>query len=305
MVPRLNHRYGDVSPKWAIAQVTGPSNHVSSFARRAVKGDGAAWASLKAIVKCRRMRRSLSLAILLMFCSGITVPAQDTPRPKHKISAADILDENVAATGGPEARHALQEVDAQGSFGVPGLHSSGDFHFYYRAPASDVFELEMISHGRAWVGHDEGTPFVNHTVQGPSGINGVSANILEQNWLALTESGLDQRYTRIELAGLTEIDGNRAFELRFTPKVGDPQIRYYDCKSFLLVRMDLGQRIRMQKDGPEFAYKVETYYSEYRDSGGIKFPHQIRAISPEGNVVLDVHEIHTNRPVNEALFRKK
>src|SRR5260370_15116941 len=152
------------------------------------------------------MRRALTLAILLVFCSRTTTLAEKAPRPKGKISAAEILDKHVAATGGLEAWRALQTVDAHGSFGVPTFHSSGDFDFYYRAPASDVFQLFMISHGQTSVGHNGGTPFSNHDAGRTLGINGVTINILEENWLALTESGFDQRYIRIALVGLTEID---------------------------------------------------------------------------------------------------
>jgi len=157
------------------------------------------------------------LAILLIFCSRITTLAQKAPRPKGRISAAEILDKHVTATGGLEAWRVLQTVDAHGSFGVPSFHSSGDFDFYYRAPASDVFQLLMISHGQTSVGHNGGTPFVNHIAGRTLGINGVTVNILEENWLALTESEFDQRYTRIELVGLTGIDGKWAYALQFTP----------------------------------------------------------------------------------------
>lgn len=251
------------------------------------------------------MRRALTLAILLIFCCRITTLAQKAPRPKGPISAAEILDKHVAATGGLEAWHALQTVDAHGTFGAPSVHSSGDFDFYYRAPASDVFQLFMISHGQTSVGHNEGTPFLRHDAGRTLGINGVTVNILEENWLALTESGFDQRYTRVKLVGLAGINGKWAYALQFTPKVGDPQLRYYDCESFLMVRMDLAQRIRMQKDGPEFAYKVETYYSDYRDSGGIKFPRKMRASSSGGDMVLDIYDVHINHTVNDSFFRQK
>jgi hypothetical protein len=249
------------------------------------------------------MRRALTLAILLIFCCRITTPAQKAPPPKDPISAAEILGKHVAATGGLEAWRALQTVDAHGSFGGPRLQ--GDFDFYYRAPASDVFQLFMISHGQTSVGHNGGTPFFKSDAGRTLGINGVTVNILEENWLALTESGFDQRYTRVKLVGLAGINGKWAYALQFTPKVGDPQLRYYDCQSFLMVRMDLAQRIRKEKDGPEFAYKVETYYSDYRDSGGIKFPRQIRASSSAGEMVLDIHDVHTNHAVNDSVFRQR
>lgn len=198
-----------------------------------------------------------------------------------------ILDKNIAATGGLEAWRALQTVEAHGSFNVPPFNSSGDFDFYYKAPASDAFGFFMTSHGQSSVGHNEGTPFSNRDAEGALAINGVTVDVLEEDWLVLTESEFEQHYSRIELLGLTTVDGQWAYALLFTPKVGDRQRRYYDCQSFLLVRMDLAQRRPTQKDGPQDAYEVDTYYSDYRDSGGIKFPGHIKASSPDGILVLD------------------
>jgi len=102
--------------------------------------------------------------------------------------------------------------------------------------------------------------------------------------------------------GLAENDGRWAYALGFTPKVGDRQIRYYDCESFLMVRMDLAQRVG-RKDDAEAAYKVEIYYSDYRDSGGINLPRKIRANASDGDLVLDVQQSRTNALVDDSVFR--
>jgi len=251
------------------------------------------------------MRRGPALTILLVVCCVVSTFAQKAPRPTGSISAAEILDKHIAATGGLDAWRALQTVDAHGTFAVPPLNNSGDFDFYYKAPASDAFQFFMTSHGQTSIGHNEGTSFSHRDVQVPRAINGITMDIWEADWLALTESEFKQHYTQIELLGLTTVDGQWAYALLFTPKVGDRQRRYYDCQSFLLVRMDLAQRRPTQKDGPQEAYEVDTYYSDYRDSGGIKFPRYIRATSPRGSLALDIHSLHTNRPVNDSIFRKQ
>jgi hypothetical protein len=200
---------------------------------------------------------------------------------------------------------ALQTFHAHGSFGFPLLNNLGDFHFYYKAPASDVFQLDAISHGQVSMGHSDGVPFFKHNGENIGGFNGVTLDILDENWLGLIESGFDQHYTRIELVGLAGIDGRWAYALRFTSKSGDPQVRYYDCENFLMVRMDLVERIRLQKDGPESAYKVETYYSDFRDFGGINFPRKITATASNGDLVLEVHDARANTPINDSVFRTK
>ena len=243
------------------------------------------------------MAKELTLALILAVSptiwSWIAVP-QRSPRPNGKITVPQILEKHIIASGGLEALRALQTLDANGSFHLSNLHGLGDFHFYYKAPASDALQLDAISHGESWIGHNEGAPFFEHTPRGLGGVNGVTIGILEESWLGLLESSFDDdHYARIELMGVSEIDGRWAYVLGFTPKVGDRQIRYYDCESFLMVRMDLAQRVRRSKDGPESVYQVKTYYSDYRDSGGINLPRIIRASASDGDLVLDVQHKRT------------
>ena len=221
------------------------------------------------------------------------------------MSAAEILDMHVAATGTLEAWRALQTVDAYGSFYFGAFNSSGDFHFYYKVPESDVFQLDMTSHGQTSVGHNGETPFSNHAGEETRAINGVTVLSLEEGWIALTESAFDRRYARIDLAGTTKINGKCAYALQFTPRVGDAQVRYYDCRSFLMIRMDSTQRMPLEKGSPELVYKVQTDFSAYGEFGGIKFPRQINATASAGDLVLEIHEVHINRPVSDSVFQKK
>jgi hypothetical protein len=128
---------------------------------------------------------------------------------------------------------------------------------------------------------------------------------MERCWLALTEFGFDQGYTRIELVGSADVDGKLAFALRFTPKLGDPQVRYFDCNSFLMVRMDLVQRMRHQRDGTESAYKVEAYYSDYRDFSGLNFSRKISSNASSIDLVLHLNDVRTNAPIDNSAFQKK
>lgn len=250
------------------------------------------------------MRRAPALTVLLVLCCCFPTFAQKAPRPKGPISASEILDKNIAATGGLDAWRTLQTVDAHGSFNVPPFNSSGDFDFYYKAPASDAFH-SFLNQGLTSIGHNDGTRFFDSDAGAALAVNWITVDILEEDWLALTESEFEQHYTRIELLGLATVDRQWAYALLFTPKIGDRQRRYYDCQSFLLVRMDSAQRTRTKRDGVEHAYEVETYYSDYRNFGGIKFPEHIEAKSPAGSLVLELNSLHINRPVNDSVFRKK
>lgn len=250
---------------------------------------------------------TLALGASLTYCNGVAL-AQKSPKPQGKISVAEILDKHISAMGGTAVLHALQTLHAQGVFGIapmPPTHALGDFHFYFKAPDSDVFQLETISHGQSSSGRNQGVAFSNRSVMGAQAVNGVTLEALEKSWFILLEWEFDQQhYTRIELVGLAEIEGRWAYALGFTPRLGDRQVRYFDSETFLLLRVDQAQRIRQEKNGPESAYKVETSYFDYRDSEGIKFPRRVEASASNGSVVFDVHQVHPNAPVDEVVFHK-
>lgn len=246
---------------------------------------------------------SLLLLAWLTFCNQVLLLPRKSDRPQGQISPAEILEKHIVATGGLKG---LQTLHAHGDFGLPGINRSGDFHFHYKAPASDVFQLDATSHGQSAIGRYEGKPFLKLVAQGFGRVNGVTLAVWEETWLALIEASFDpQHYARIELAGLTEIDGKWAYALRFTPLKGDPQVRYFDCDTFLMVRMDLVQRIREKKDGPESAYKVETHYSGYRDFGGINLPRKIRTSASSVDVEMRIQDVSTNGPLDDSVFQKK
>ena len=257
------------------------------------------------------MRLLLTLTIILAFCRPVGTIAQKSPPPTAPISAAQVLEKHFAAVGGLENLRALQTFDAHGVMGPPGstnnLYIWADFNFYYRAPAIDVFQLQVKSEGLAWCGHNQGKPFVQQAGQYRlGGVNAASLPVLEQSWLGLIDSDFDQSYKKVQLVGLSGVSGNWAYVLMFTPKAGDPQVRYYDCKNFLMVRMDFIQRFQEVKNGPSYMYKIETDYSDYQVFDGISLPRRIEAIASfaGGNwqTELQVEKMHTNAPISDSVF---
>src|SRR5215831_16906219 len=98
----------------------------------------------------------LTLALYI----GNPLHAQNSPAPKGApaapspgISAAEVLDKYLAATGGIDARRSLRSLESEGRFGLEGLRDRfkspgmGEFHYYFKAPENDAFELEHAQHG--------------------------------------------------------------------------------------------------------------------------------------------------------------
>jgi hypothetical protein len=250
--------------------------------------------------------------------------ATPVPSPQPGISAAEVLEKYLAATGGVEARQALKSMESAGRFGLEGFHEKfrlgglGDFHFYFKAPDNDALEFEHAQgglHGYTWIGHNSGKIFLRQTVRSNWAISGVTVQSVEEAWLALGEWDFNRRYTQISLAGRSNVNGKPAYALLFKPREGDPDIRYFDAETFLLVRMDQVGRFR-EKDGPETKTRIESYYSDYQDTHGIKFPRLVVAIgNPQslatGNpqivksrLEFVVSELKVNSNIDDRVFKK-
>jgi len=80
-------------------------------------------------------------------------------------------------------------------------------------------------------------------------------------------------------------------------------MRFYDCETFLLVRMDWVERIRRFKDGLEMEQVVRSYFNGYRESDGLRLPRVIRISRPQGDSELKLTSIEANVKIDGSVFQ--
>jgi hypothetical protein len=260
------------------------------------------------------MRFKYFCCILLVNGIGYSLSGQQSEPPKAQISATEILERNLIATGGLEAPKALETLVASGEIRLNNTNRIGDYKFSYKSPNNDMLEIRRISHGGIWRGHHEGRPVNRGTseILGPPEpgelcdwcvTNGVDTWFVEYDWRTLLRWDFTRDYN-IELIGIGEVDKRLAYGLRFTPKKGgQPFVCFYDRETFLLVRIDRIAHSRTNKNRAEAVYKVESIFRDYRGVGGIKLPFVIAIPRPEGDVVFEVSKIKTNEAVKDSVFQ--
>lgn len=259
------------------------------------------------------MRRTIFLVILVLLGFRPGTSAQKSTDATGSISVAKILDGYFSATGGADAHKELTTLKASGSFGVSGFtvtHPAGAYTFLYKAPAKDIFEMQVTSHGTSWVGRrddhlirrlaPEEPGFTGIGVGGAGFIKGDSAENLERCLMSLLEWDIHD-YKSIELIGRAQVDKRWAYALRFTPRQGDPQVRYYDMENHLMVRMDQLLHYRMAKDLPEKAYAVASYFRNYRQLGTLTLPHEI-VISHDPELVFELTHVKYGEEIPDSAF---
>ena len=221
--------------------------------------------------------------------------AVDTPSAGAGLSAAQIVDKNVAARGGLSAWRAVQTLSLQGKMGAGGnqratLHvpipnSREIVNTLPRRPAEEVqlpFLMEMKRHGKVRVE----LQFNGQTaVQVYDGVNGWKLRPFlnrhdfepfseEELKIASNQGDLDgplvdyaAKGTHVELEGTEKVEGRNTYKIKVTEKTGHTFHVWVDAVTFLEAKIE-GQPRRL--DGTD--HSVEVYYRDYRTVDGLQIP---------------------------------
>ncbi len=256
------------------------------------------------------MRRSdiqvwCSVGVLLMLCAA-AVTAQTGAPDRSKITTAEILSRSIDAAGGLASLKNLKTLEVHGRLMTSSLSTYSQHDFaYYRREDSDLFELESAGRGTVFVGQYKGNALHNRIGGFGFGmVNNVSVGVMIEMFRTLGEWNWAARFRKISMIGVEAIDGKNTYAIGFEPGKGDRQIRYYDSRTFSLLRLDQAQRFRATEHGEQQAYEVEAYLSDYK-ADVLTLPHRVHFVARGFDVDLTVDKYVLNGPIDESLFRKK
>ncbi len=248
----------------------------------------------------RAVRRTLTAAVLL-----VVVPAA-AARAASPMSVEDVLRRHVIARGGEETWRSVRSLEISGTqttFSTP-----SPFTLYRARP--NLYRLEQTIMRRPVVEVFDGSR--------AWWINGLMGNSwplpvpLSRSGYIRKESDFDTPLIghalehgggelKVELAGLEEFEGARAYKLKVTAKgnggEGGEETWYLDQTTFLEIA-----RISPTED---FGQELEkrSYFSDFRAVGGLTMPHRIEMEFGTRNVVLEIKMVKINPDLSADRFR--
>jgi len=286
------------------------------------------------------MLRKMYGILTLVTLAVSLVEAADTQSAQAGLSAAQIVDKNVAARGGLQAWRAVQTLSLQGKMGaggnqraslaVPAPHRKELANTLPSRPAEEAqlpfllemnrarkMRLELQFKGQTAVQVYDGTngwkfrPFLNR--------NDVEPYSKEE--LEIASHGLEldgplvdyaAKGSRINLDGTEKVEGRDTYKIKITEKTGHTFHVWIDAHTFLEVKIE-GQPRRL--DGTE--HPVEVYYRDYRNVDGLQMPFEMETrvlpvvrnslglrdtpVPPE-KIIID--KVVVNPKIDENLFSK-
>jgi hypothetical protein len=243
-----------------------------------------------------------------------------------KLTAAEIVDRNIAARGGLSAWQSVKtlswsgEMDAGGNnaprFTAPGMPAPPpasplpaqqvQLPFALELQRGRKSRLEIIFNGQTAVQVYDGTqgwklrPFLNR--------NEVEPYTAEELKIAANQADLDgmlighaAQGTRIELAGTEMVDGSDAYKLKLTLKSGEVRHEWIDATSFLEVKIE-GTPRRLDKK----MHAVSVYLRNYKAVNGLQIPHLIETVveGVQRTEKIRIEKVAVNPPLAASRFSK-
>jgi len=241
------------------------------------------------------MLRKIYVILTFVTLAVSLVQAVDKQSAGAPLSAAQIVDKNVAARGGLQAWRAVQTLSLQGKMGaagnrratlpVPVPHEKELASSLPSRPVEEMqlpFLMELKRHRKMRLE----LQFKGQTaVQVYDGANGwklrpylnrheVEPFSAEELKIASSQEDLDgplvdyaAKGSHVELDGSEKVEGRDTYRIKVTEKNGHTIRVWIDAKTFLEAKIE-GQPRRL--DGTD--HPVELYYRDYRNVDGLQIP---------------------------------
>jgi hypothetical protein len=217
-------------------------------------------------------------------------------------TADEILGKVIAARGGLAKIRAVrsERVSGQITFG----EVSGPFLVELERPLKMhmQFTIQNTTMVRVYDGKSAGwanNPFAGKMNPDPMSEEDLR-NISEESDFDGPLVNYKEKGNQVELVGKDKVQDKDVWRLKMTTKNGDVRFYLFDADSFLLVKWE-GKR---KSDGQEVP--VESYFSDYREVGGLKFYFGIDSGSSASDITqkIRIDKIELNPQFNEAEFGK-
>jgi hypothetical protein len=267
----------------------------------------------------------LSATGLGAWAANTTTPApaaNAAPGPAlPSLTAAQIVERNVAARGGLAAWQAVQTMSWKGKMGAGGtvyetVSQKGQLEQKHREEILLPFTLEFKRPMKSRLELE----FNGKTaVQVYDGVNGWKYRpyLGRDSWDAFTPEELHQaamapgidgflinyaaKGTKVEVAGMDTIEGHAAYRLKVTRKDGQVRSVWVDGQTFLDLKVDGEPR---KLDGRPHA--VAIYLRDYKRDQGLMIPHLQETVvqGVKGSEKITIETVTVNPPLDDARFTK-
>ena len=245
-----------------------------------------------------------SAVVMAGFSMGLAQEAaqtQTTRRPteaqaaqagENLPSAEEVLKKYVEATGGAEAYEALKTQHASGTFSMPAMGMEGKFELFQEQPDKFLALVTLPGMGEIQTGLSGKTGWRTDPMQGPRLLEGEELKSLTRDADMRAVLKPQDHYDSMEVKGIEDVNGEKAYHLVFTPKGGGNAIdAWYSVESGLQLKTASTQETPMGE--VKFENQLQDYKAIGTD-GKLMQPHKIVTTGGGAEYIVTLEKVETN-----------
>ena len=248
------------------------------------------------------LRKRTFLFLLLPLAIPLAISA-GAPKAPVALTAAQIVDKDVAARGGLEAWRAVQTISYAGKMEAGGKQNVQlPFLLEMKRPRKTRVEVEF-ENDKAIQVYDGSQGWKYRPFLGRKDVEPYSADELQA---ASSEPDLDgflvdyaAKGTQVTLEGTEKVEGRDAYKLKLTIKSGQVRHLWVDAETFLDVKIEGTPRRMDGKMRP-----VEVYYRDYKSVNGLMVPYvletTVQGVKKSHKMMIE--SVVVNPKLDDSLF---
>lgn len=237
----------------------------------------------------RRYFLALTLLAVRALCAADALPTGEA-----------VVDKYIEVTGGKAAYEKKRTEITTGVMEFIGKGVKANITNYTAAPNKSYSVVLIEGIGKLEEGTGEGTNGVvaweRSAIKGPRIKTGEERAVSIRGATIQHDVRWRDFFQKAECTGVEPIDGHVCYRVVLTPKEGQPETRYYDKQSHLLVRTNTIVKTEMG-DIP-----AEISVSDYREVDGVLMPHVIRQKVLQQEFTITVQNMKTNVEIPKDRF---
>ncbi|HZV71805.1 MAG TPA: insulinase family protein [Saprospiraceae bacterium] len=221
-------------------------------------------------------------------------PRKDESETPLTITASEIVDKYIMATGGRMKLDAVTSLDQNYSMELMGMsinahivQSAGKFHMSLTSSGMNL--MKQVYDGEKGLMEQQGQS---------APVEGADLESMKEEAVLFPERFYAEKGYTVELKGLEDVNGKPAYKLSVTNPKGSKSTEYYDKESFLKVK-------EVQTDEMQGQTMTTTKeYSDYQTVDGITVPYTVSISGPMPvPMVMKAVTIKVNSNVDPSLFK--
>ncbi len=212
------------------------------------------------------------------------------------VSAAMVIERYISALGGKESLQKVNSLSMSYDVSIPGAPPLKAMILQKRP---NKYRMELSAEGMGTVQKQiyNGKEGVNAGLQGKQKLEGEELEALALEAEMNPELNYLSEDYQVELTQIANVDGEKAYVLEVTDKLGKTRSEYYSVQSGLKLKSESSE------ETPQGMMSTTTKYSDYQEVKGVMYPHSKTIVTGPQTIKFSNGQIEVNGELSDEQFK--